>query len=92
MTCSHRQVHEQMKNYLRPSNVVMQSARLGALFPNRLSFSRSLLRRMARENWSIERECFDLNHAGIGVATYKIHTSGDPVWFVVFANHLDNKS
>ncbi len=74
---------------LRSPDVVMKLERLGSLFPNRLSFARSLIRRMANENWSITKENFDLDDRGIGTAIYKIKTPVFPVWFVVFANHLE---
>lgn len=74
---------------LRSPDVVMKLERLGALFPNRLSFARSLIRRMATENWSISREKFDLNDQGIGTAIYKITTPIFPIWFVVFADNLE---
>ena len=74
---------------LRSPDVVMKLERLGSLFPNRLSFARSLIRRMANENWLITKEKFDLNDRGIGTAVYKIDTPIFPVWFVVFADHLE---
>ena len=45
---------------LRSPEVVMKLDRLGAFFPNRLSFTRSLVRRMSAENWLITREKFNL--------------------------------
>ena len=68
---------------LRSPDVVMKLERLGSLFPNRLSFARSLIRRMANENWSITKEKFDLNDRGVGTAIYKIVTPVSPIWFVV---------
>ena len=74
---------------LRSPDVVMRLERLGSLFPNRLSFARTLVRRMANENWSITKEKFDLDNRGIGTAIYKINTPIIPVWFVVFADDLE---
>ena len=74
---------------LRSPDVVMKLERLGSLFPNRLSFARTLVRRMANENWSITKEKFDLDNRGIGTAIYKINTPVIPVWFVVFADDLE---
>ena len=74
---------------LRSPDVVMKLDRLGSLFPNRLSFAQSLVRRMANENWSITKEKFDLDNRGIGTAIYKINTPVFPVWFVVFADDLE---
>ena len=80
--------HKAVEIPLRSPDVVMKIERLGSLFPNRLSFARTLVRRMAKENWSITREKFDLDNRGIGTAIYKINTPAFPVWFVVFADHL----
>ena len=74
---------------LRSPDVVMRLDRLGSLFPNRLSFARSLIRRMANENWSITKEKFDLNDRGVGTAIYKIVTPVSTIWFVVFTDHLE---
>ena len=74
---------------LRSPDVVMKLERLGSLFPNRLSFARSLVRRMATENWSITQEKFDLDNRGIGTAIYKINTPINPIWFVIFADDLE---
>ncbi len=74
---------------LRSPDVVMKLERLGSLFPNRLSFARTLVRRMAKENWCITKEKFDLDNRGIGTAIYKINTPITPVWFVVFADDLE---
>ena len=74
----------------RPPAVVMKPERLGSLFPNRLSFSRSLIRKMTCEKWSVKKELFDLDEHGIGVAIYKVETPQHPVWFVVFADNLKN--
>jgi len=73
---------------LRSPDVVMKLGRLGSFFPNRLSFARTLVRRMATESWSITKEKFDLNDRGIGTVIYKINTPVFPVWFVVFADQL----
>ena len=74
---------------LRDPDTVMRLARLGAFHPTRISFARSLIRRMARENWTIERERFDLNSEGVGTAVYRIDTGTIPFRFVAFADHLD---
>ena len=44
----------------RPPEQVMTLARMGAGFPSRLGFMRSLLRRLDRENWGFDRTCFDV--------------------------------
>ncbi|MBL6599864.1 MAG: hypothetical protein ISP41_13315, partial [Alphaproteobacteria bacterium] len=74
---------------LRPPETVMRLARVGSFHPTRISFTRTLVRRMARENWRFERASFDLDANGIGTAIYRVDTPTAPVWFVVFADHLD---
>ena len=74
---------------LRAPSMVMRLARVGAFHPTRISFARTLIRRMARESWRFSRTSFDLDDAGVGTAVYRIDTPQAPVWFVVFAEHLD---
>ena len=44
---------------LRPPEKVMRLDRMGSSFPTRLSFMRSLIRRMSREGWSFDRLRFE---------------------------------
>jgi hypothetical protein len=74
---------------LRPPETVMRLPRVGAFHPTRISFTRTLVRRMAREEWRFETVSFALDTDGIGTAVYRINTPGAPLWFVVFADHLD---
>ena len=62
---------------------------MGAFHPTRVSFVRTLVRRMARERWRIERERFDLDADGYGAVVYRIATSAGLLRFVAFANPLD---
>ena len=73
---------------LRSSKEVMNLDRLGSLYPTRLSFSRTLIRRMSRENWSIKKTSFNLDKKGMGTAIYQINTNSSLLWFVVFSEHL----
>ena len=74
---------------LRPPSKVMRLARMGAFHPTRLSFVRTLVRRMARERWRIERERFDLDADGYGDVVYRIVTPGGTLRFVAFSNWID---
>ena len=47
------------KKNIFPSDM-MSLERMGCRYPSRLSFSRSMLRRMVKENWCIDTE-LDLN-------------------------------
>ena len=53
---------------LRPPGEVMRLSRLGRFHPTRLSFARTLIRRMAREGWRIETALRDLDEEGYGAS------------------------
>jgi hypothetical protein len=73
---------------LRSPEQVCALPRLGALHPTRLSFARTLLRRMNREGWRVERERFEVDAQGVGRATYVVHTPRGPLGFVAFSDQL----
>lgn len=74
---------------LRPAAEVMRLARLGSFHATRLSFVRTLIRRMAREHWTIDRARFELDDDGFGVAVYTVTTPAGPLNFLAFSNYLD---
>jgi len=53
---------------LRAPGKVSDLHRLGCLYPTRLSFSRTLVRRMMREGWRIRCRRFELDGRGVGSA------------------------
>ncbi len=67
----------------------MLLARMGAFHPTRVSFVRTLVRRMARERWRIEHERFDLDAHGYGDIVYRVVTPAATLRFVAFSNWLD---
>jgi len=75
---------------LRPPADVMRLARMGSSFQTRLSFMRSLIRRMGRENWRFERQRFDVDEDGYGVSVYVTHTPERSYSLVIFTNELDS--
>lgn len=74
---------------LRSADEVMNLTRLGKLHPFRLSFMRTLVRRMSRESWSIQRTRFDLDANGFGTALYEIRSPNHLYTFVVFSHDVD---
>ena len=74
---------------LRPPEKVMRLDRMGSSFPTRLSFMRSLIRRMSREGWSFDRLRFEVDDDGYGVSIYAAHTTERTYSLVVFTNELD---
>ena len=59
------------KKNIFPSDM-MSLERMGCRYPSRLSFSRSMLRRMVKENWHIDRVRFELDKDGYGCAIYEV--------------------
>ncbi len=63
----------------------MTPERLGALQPTRLSFIRSLTRRMIAERWDISCVRWDIDSEGHGVAVYRLGVRGRRLHAVVFS-------
>ncbi|MEM7254734.1 MAG: hypothetical protein AAF493_25255 [Pseudomonadota bacterium] len=72
----------------RSGPTVMRLERLGAFHPTRLSFARTLVRRMIRERWSIEPISWDLDDDGYGSAVLKISTPTTPLYFYAFSQSI----
>jgi hypothetical protein len=73
---------------LRPAGTVMRLARLGSFHPTRLSFTRSLIRRMGRESWRFHRRQSALDASGYGRIVYEIETPQGLLSFCGFSNSL----
>ncbi len=73
---------------LRPAEQVMNLERLGALHQSRLSFMRTLVRRIMRERWQIEPARFELDQDGYGTVVYEVRAPQGLYSFVLFSNYL----
>jgi len=62
--------------------------RMGSRYPSRLSFSRSMLRTMIKDNWKITRSKFDLNKDGYGTAIYEIKILKEVYSLVCFSQFI----
>lgn len=80
-------VQPQLK--LRPAARVMNLVRLGSLHASRLSFSRSLVRQMAREDWTVTTVRNELDEHGHGVMIYRLQTPHHTYHGVIFSQHLE---
>ncbi len=74
---------------LRPPDTVMRLARMGAGFPTRLSFMRSLIRRMHRERWRIEPTRFELDDDGYGTVVYAAITPERRYSLIGYSQYLE---
>ena len=74
---------------LRPASQVMQLERLGSFHQSRLSFMRTLVRRMVAENWQITSPLFDLDDQGYGTVVYEVEAKYGTFSYVLFSHYLD---
>ncbi|MCE8006123.1 hypothetical protein [Aestuariivita sp.] len=80
-----------LSDKMRPEAEVMDLARLGSLHSSTLSFMRTLVRRIMKEEWVITRDRFDLDEHGYGTAIYGIETPRDRYSFVLFSEYLSDE-
>ena len=73
---------------LRPPEQVMRLERMGAFFPTRLSFMRSLIRGLAREQVIVSRPIWNIDDQGYGHAVYRLQYGGHVYSLVAFALSL----
>ena len=69
---------------------IMTLEKMGSRYPSRLSFSRSMLRRLLFDNWKISKSKFDLDENGYGTAIYEIKINNNIYSLVCFSQHLDS--
>ncbi|MEJ8562051.1 hypothetical protein QTO30_13030 [Yoonia sp. GPGPB17] len=61
---------------LRPPSTVMRLRRMGAAFPTRLSFLRTLMRSLAADKVQVTRPVWNMDAAGFGHAVYTLRFGG----------------
>ena len=66
----------------------MQLDRLGSFHQSRLSFMRTLVRRMVQENWQINSTVFDLDTEGYGTVVYEVKAKYGTYSYVLFSHYL----
>ncbi|MEK6198764.1 MAG: hypothetical protein N2B60_00885, partial [Psychrobacter sp.] len=72
----------------RTRDVIMDAQRLGAMHQTRVSFVRTLLRKIDREKWMLNTHLWDLDENGYGKVIYRLHTPEHLYHLVVFCNEL----
>lgn len=79
---------ENIDEFRRPPEVVMRLARMGSFHQTRLSFMRSLLRRLKKENWRFKRSFWDIDEQGFGRAVYTVYGPERNYSLVAFSHDL----
>lgn len=75
---------------LRPPEQVMRLARMGAMFPSRLSFLRRLIRRLAADRVRIARPVWKMDAEGHGHAVYSLRFGGHDYALVAVSTALSD--
>ncbi len=83
---AHRSTYAE--THLRKPEIVMAPERLGAMHQNRISFVRSLIRKMAQQNWQVTKHEWQLSPQGFGHVIYKLVTGNHTYHLVVFCDEI----
>jgi len=78
----------QAAKFRRPPEVVMKLARMGSFHQTRLSFMRTLLRRLKKEKWQFERSLWEIGTDGFGRAVYTVSGPEHSYSLVAFSHEL----
>jgi hypothetical protein len=87
-TGNRRETGTEFSGTLRPPESIMTLERMGSAFPTRLSFMRTLIRRLRAENWRFERMRFDLDDNGFGTSIYTAHGPERSYSLIAFSHDL----
>lgn len=83
--------HTALDGDLRRPDQVMRLDRMGASFPTRLSFLRTLMRQLHHEKVQVERPVWDMDGRGFGRAVYSLELFGHRYSLVCFSHDLPAK-
>ena len=75
-------------DFMRSPEKVMRLDRMGSSFPTRLSFMRTLIRRMSKENWQFKRALRKVDKDGYGVSVYSAITPKRTYSLIAFTQEI----
>ena len=91
MDCADQNPMPDAANFRRPPEVVMRLARMGSFHQTRLSFMRSLLRRLKSEDWKFKRNLWAIDEQGFGRAVYTVYGPERAYSLVAFSHDLPDE-
>ena len=83
---AHRSTYTESE--LRNAESVMAPERLGAMHQTRISFVRTLIRKMAQQQWQVTKHDWQLCSRGFGHVIYKLATPTHVYHLVVFCDEI----
>ena len=75
-------------DFMRAPEKVMRLDRMGSSFPTRISFMRTLIRRMSSEKWKFERTLRNVDKDGYGVSVYSAITPKRTYSLIAFTQEI----
>ena len=75
-------------DFMRSPEKVMRLDRMGSSFPTRLSFMRTLIRRMSKENWQFKSTLRKVDKDGYGVSVYSAITPKRTYSLIAFTQEI----
>ncbi|SUD90733.1 hypothetical protein [Psychrobacter phenylpyruvicus] len=81
-------LHDLKTLSLRDPSDVMNPDRLGAMQQTRISFVRTLLRKISREQWQLNKQSWCISDEGYGHAIYRLTTNNGVYHLVVFCDQI----
>lgn len=73
---------------LRSPTEIMHPKAMSAFKASRLSFQRQMIRSIVAEKWRFERNHWELDSEGRGLAIYRIERQPQPLYFVIYSHKL----
>jgi hypothetical protein len=91
MNCTDQNPMPEAANFRRPAEVVMRLARMGSFHQTRLSFMRTLLRRLKKEEWTFDKPVWEIDGDGFGRAVYSVIGPERTYSLVAFSHYLPDE-
>lgn len=82
-------LQEQTIDVLRPAQLVLSGTDMNGAWATRHSFARTMLRRAASRQWTVQKTRIDLDAQGRGTVVYSIDAEGRQLHFVAFCRTLE---
>lgn len=91
MDCASLNPFPEAAAFRRSPSEVMRLERMGCAHPTRLSFLRTLLRRVMDQGWVFDRPVWDVDEAGVGRAVYRAIGPDRTYSLVAFSHDLPDE-
>jgi hypothetical protein len=91
MNCADQNPMPEAAKFRRPPEVVMRLARMGSFHQTRLSFMRTLLRRLKKEHWTFAKPVWEIDSDGYGRAVYSVTGPVRTYSLVAFSHYLPDE-